>query len=91
MNDKLSAYGHSFQIKIIAALLSDKIYLQQISDIILPEFFESEANNWIVNIILEYYAEYKVAPTLDVFKTKALSVTRDVFKMSIVDSLREVM
>jgi len=91
MSDKLSIFGHSFQIKIIAALMSDKMYLQQIADIIEPAFFESEANNWIVDTILEYYKEYKVPPTLDVFKTKALEITRDVMKMAIVDSLREVM
>ena len=91
MSDKLAVYGTSFQIKIIAALLSDKLYLQQISDIISPEFFESEANNWIVDTILAYYKEYKVPPTLDVFKTKALEITRDVMKMSIVEALREVM
>jgi replicative DNA helicase len=91
MSDKLAVYGTSFQIKIIAALLSDKLYLQQISDIISPEFFESEANNWIVDTILVYYKEYKVPPTLDVFKTKALEITRDVMKMSIVEALREVM
>jgi len=91
MSDKLAAYGTSFQIKIISALLSDKLYLQQISDIILPEFFESESNNWIVETILEYFKEYKSPPTIDVFKTKALAVSRDVMKLAIVDSLREVM
>lgn len=91
MSDKLSVYGHSFQIKIIAALLSDKMYLQQISDIIAPDFFESEANNWIVSTILDYFKEYKTPPSIDVFKTKALAISRDVMKVSIVESLREVM
>lgn len=91
MVDKLSTFGTSFQLKIISALLSDKLYLQQISDILSPEFFDSESNNWIVTTVLEYYNEYKVPPTLDVFKTKALAITRDVLKMAIVDSLREVM
>lgn len=91
MSDKLAAYGTSFQIKVISALLSDNLYLQQISDIIMPEFFESESNNWLVTVILDYFKEYKVPPTLDVFKTKAMAVTRDVLKMAIVDSLREVM
>ena len=91
MSDKLSIYGHSYQTKVIAALITDNLYLHQLADIILPEFFEAESNNWIVDVILTYYKEYKVAPTLDVFKTKALAVNRDVLKMAIVDSLREVM
>ena len=48
MSDKLSNFGYNFQIKIISSLLTDKAFLQQVSDILLPEFFESEANQWIV-------------------------------------------
>ena len=42
MTDKLNNFGHGFQVKTISALLTDKAYLQQVADILLPEFFESE-------------------------------------------------
>jgi general stress protein 26 len=36
----------------------------------LPKYFESEANNWIVTTIQEYFEEYKSSPTLEVMKVK---------------------
>ena len=89
MSDKLSNYGHGFQVKTISSLLSNKAFLQQVSDILLPEFFESEANQWIVETIVKYFHEYKSAPTLDVFKIKVQEVDREVVKTSIVESLKD--
>ena len=48
MADKLSNFGHGFQVKIVSSLLTDKAFLQQVADILLPEFFESEANQWVL-------------------------------------------
>lgn len=87
--DKFNGYGHSFQIKIISALLSDKGFLQQVSDILDPEYFESESNKWIVEVILKYFAQFKSSPTLDVFKLKVQDVERDVLKTSIVETLKD--
>lgn len=89
MADKLSNYGHSFQIKIISSLLTDKAFTQQVSDILLPEFFESEANQWIAETTIKYFLEYGAVPTLDVFKIKLNAIEREVMKTSIVDSLKE--
>jgi replicative DNA helicase len=89
MSDKLSNYGHGFQVKTISSLLSNKAFLQQVSDILLPEFFESEANQWIVETIVKYFHDYKSAPTLDVFKIKVQEVDREVVKTSIVESLKD--
>lgn len=89
MSDKLTGFGHGFQVKIISSLLTDKAFLQQVSDILLPEFFESEANQWIVETTEKYFQEYKTAPTLDVFKIKVQDVDRDVLKMSIIESLKD--
>jgi replicative DNA helicase len=83
------AYGHSFQIKIVSSLLTDKAFLQQVADILLPDFFESEANQWIVETIVKYFNEYTCAPTLDVFKIKMNDVDRDVLKTSIIETLKD--
>jgi replicative DNA helicase len=88
MADKLTDFGFGFQVKIIAALLTDKAFLQQVSDILFPEFFESEANQWIVETTAKYFLEYKTSPTLDVFKIKLNSVDRDLLKTSVVESLK---
>lgn len=88
MADKFS-YGYAFQVKIISALLTDKAFTQQVADILLPEFFESEANQWIVDSTIKYFREYASAPTLDVFKIKLEDVDRDVLKTAVVETLRD--
>ena len=89
MSDKLSNFGHGFQVKIVSSLLTDKAFLQQVADILLPDFFESEANQWIVETIVKYFNEYTCAPTLDVFKIKMNDIDRDVLKTSIVETLKD--
>jgi len=89
MTDRLSTFGYTFQIKAITSLLTDKVYLQQISDLLLPTYFESEANHWIVETILEYSREYKASPSLEVMKVKMADVENDVLKTQIVEHLKD--
>jgi replicative DNA helicase len=90
MADKLSTYGHNFQVKVISSLLTDRIFLQQVSDILAPDYFESQANQWIVETIKQYFVDYGTIPTLDVFKIKTQEESSDILKTSIIDNLREV-
>ncbi len=83
-------FGTSFQIKIISALISDRIFLQTVYDIIKPEYFDSESNEWVVKKILSHFDEYSELPTLDVFKVEVNKIERDVLKQSIVDNLKQV-
>ena len=89
MTDRLSSYGYAFQVKVITALLTDKSFLQQIADIIDPKYFESDANNWIVDTILDYQKEYKSSPTLEVMKVKMEKVDHDVLKDQIIAHLKD--
>jgi len=89
MTDRLSSYGYNFQIKVITALLTDKTFLQQISDILSPSYFESEANNWLIDQILQYNEEYKGSPTLEVLKVKLDDVDHDVLKTQIIQHLKD--
>lgn len=83
-------FGTSFQIKIISALLSDRIFLQMVYDILKPEMFDSEANEWLVTKTLSHFDNYSKLPTLDVFKNEVDKVERDVLKQSIIDNLKQV-
>lgn len=89
MTDRLSSYGYNFQVKVITALLTDTAFLHQISDIISPKYFESEANNWLIGIILEYHTEYKTPPTLEVIKVKLEDVNNDMLKAEIIKHLKD--
>ena len=90
MTDRLSSYGYAFQVKVITSLLTDKSFLQQIADIIDPKYFESEANKWIVDEIIDYNEEFRKPPTMDVFKHKVAKLDNDVLKATIVEQLRHV-
>jgi replicative DNA helicase len=89
MTDRLSSYGYSFQIKVITALFTDKGFLQQIADILVPKYFESDANEWIVQTILDYHKEYKASATLEVMKVKLHDVEDDVLKTQIKEHLKD--
>lgn len=88
--DTLSKYGQGFQSKVIGSFLTDDKFLSQIEDIASPKFFESEANKWIVGETLDYYNQYRKAPSMDVFKVKITSIDNDVLKTTVVEQLRHV-
>jgi replicative DNA helicase len=94
MTDKLSEYGWGFQVKVLAAMFTDRLFLQQISDIIQAEYFESDANSWLLEVILEHFREYKTPPSKDVLKVKLTEFSNDgpdaVLKASILEQLKDV-
>ena len=89
-NEKLTSFGNSFQSKIIASLLVKKTFLQTISDILQEEYFDSDANKWLVKTIISYFYEFKTSPTLEVIKVKINDVEDDILKTSIIDKLKDV-
>ena len=71
-------------------MFTDRTFLQQIADIIQPEYFESESNSWILDIILGHFRTYKTPPTKDVLKVKVTEIEHDVLKVAVVEQLKEV-
>jgi archaellum biogenesis ATPase FlaH len=90
MTDKLSEYGYGFQVKTIAALFTDRAFLQQIADIIQPDYFESDANSWLLEITLQHFQEYKCPPSKDVLKVKITEIDNDILKTAVLEQLKEV-
>jgi replicative DNA helicase len=90
MTDKLSEYGWSFQIKVLAAMFVDRTFLQQIADIIQADYFESDANSWLLEIVLDHFREYKTPPSKDVLKVKITEIDNDVLKTAVLEQLKEV-
>ena len=89
MTDKLSEYGWSFQIKVLAAMFVDRTFLQQIADIIQSDYFESDANSWLLDILIEHFREYKTPPSKDVLKVKVTEIDNDVLKTAILEQLKD--
>ena len=89
MSDTLIQFGHSFQKKIIVLLLFNRRFLQTISDIILSEYFDSDADKWLVRSIKKYYEKYKVEPTLEALKIQIDDISSEILKKLVVDNLKE--
>ena len=94
MTDKFSEYGWGFQVKVLAAMFTDRIFLQQIADIIRADYFESEANSWLLDVIIQHFEQYKTPPTKDVLKVKLTELSDDgpeaVLKTAILEQLKDV-
>jgi replicative DNA helicase len=88
--DNLKKFGSEFQIKCISGLVSDKTFIERISDILEPDSFETDAHKFIVKETISYFLQYKYLPTLAVFKVKVDSIENDLLKQSVVEQLRLV-
>jgi replicative DNA helicase len=87
--NKLSQYGVGFQIKVVASLLTDKVFLLSVRDVVVPELFDSQAQQWIVENALKYFDKYHTYVTLDVLQVEVKKVQNEVLRTSIVEQLRE--
>src|ERR1700749_1047264 len=88
--NKLSEYGHGFQIKVIFLLLTEKKFLDKVYDILTSEYFESSAHKWIVDFSKSYYSKYHTYPTIEVLHGEIHKQKNETLRVSIVENLREV-
>jgi hypothetical protein len=86
---KLQAYGPQFQTKVIGALLTQKNFLVNVSDSLEKEYFENQANQWIIGKVQEYFNYYHTVPTMEVLSTEVKKIDNDVLKIAITEGLRE--
>ena len=89
VSENFTQYGPSFQSKIISSLLSDNKFIQTISDILEPMYFDSDANKWLTKEISKYFIEFRKAPTLEVLKVKINQMEDDILKVSVVENLKD--
>ena len=86
---KLTQYGHAFQIKALAILITDRDFLQQIADIVSPDYFDNDAGKWIIRKTLSYYNEYKTVPTMEVFKVELENLNKELQNVAVKDLLKQ--
>jgi replicative DNA helicase len=86
--DNLAKFGPSFQSKVLANILSSQDFLQQSLDVLNPNFFETDAGKWIIEQTIDYFGQYKVIPTLEVFKLELDKERDDVLKVAVKEQLR---
>lgn len=91
VEDTLQFYGSGFQNKVLAVLMKDRAFLQQVHDIIDPRFFSSESAQWLARTTLDYFNKYKSPPTLEVLKVELDQIDIDMLKTTVVENIRDVL
>ena len=86
----LNQYGPTFQIKVISSLLTHKEFLTNIHDIISEEYWDNQAQKWIIKEILNYYDKYHTTPSMDVLKIEMKRIENEVLQLSIKEQLKRV-
>ena len=87
--DTITQFGPAFQSKVIASLIRNGSFLGQSTDVLNPNFFESQASKWIVNKIIQYYSEYKKNPSMDYFRVEMNDLeTKSNLKVEVIDQLK---
>ena len=86
----ISEYGFSFQVKFIVCLITDKLFLEQIIDILDERYTANDAFRWLIKEIREYYNQYKDVISMNVFKIKIQEIDSDLLRVNVKDVLREI-
>ena len=84
----LSSYGKGFQLKVLGALLTDRGFLLNVSDLLDTSYFDSDAHKWIVDQILQYSIKYNTTITIDVLKVELKKVDNQVLQVTIKEELK---
>ena len=88
--DTLVKYGTSYQTKVVASLISDAKFLEQVYEITKPNFFESQANQWVVGETLKYFNEFKTSPSMEIFKIRVADIEDKVLKQTVIEQLKGI-
>lgn len=78
-------YGKVFQEKVVQALLLDHSWASRMSEVIKLDYFEKNYLKFLAGKYFDYYAKYKVFPTLSLL----VPIIRDELKVGNDEILRE--
>ena len=85
----LSQYGPAFQIKVLSSLLTHKEFLLNIHDVLSEEYWDNQAQKWIIKEILKNYEKYHTVPSMDLLKVELKKLDNEVLQVSVKEQLRE--
>lgn len=87
-------YGTSFQNKILQAILMDRMFAEQMSEVFKSEYFELKYLEYLSEKYFSYYTKYKEFPSLQmlltIVKDDLKTNTEEHLKSQIVDYLRTI-
>lgn len=83
--------GHTFQVKLINQIITDKKFANNIIEVIDPKYFDNQYFKLISQMTKEYFEKYNTTPTFDVLdQMTKLEVSSDMARTNIFDMLVEI-
>jgi len=83
--------GHTFQVKLINQLITDKKFANNIIEVIDPKYFDNQYFKLISQMTKEYFEKYNTSPTFDVLdQMTRLEVSSEMARTNIFDMLVEI-
>ena len=86
--NNLKKFGTAFQAKCLAAMLSDRAFLERIIDIVSPDYFETDAHIWVVKFVTGYFPTYKDIPTMPVFACEIMKIQDVVLNAAVKEQVK---
>ncbi len=86
--NNLKKFGVAFQSKCLAAIISDRAFLERIIDIMSPDFWETDAHKWAVKFITGYFPMYKDVPTMPVFACEIMKIQDVVLNAAVKEQVK---
>jgi archaellum biogenesis ATPase FlaH len=77
-------YGSTFQLKLIVNLVRDQNFLEQIADILLPEYFEEDKYVWMIRYILKYFTQYGKCATYESVVVQIKKIENDTLRKELI-------
>lgn len=87
--ETLKKFGAEFQNRCLTSIVTDRLFLERIFDLLSVDYFETSAQKWVVEQVLDYYTKYKDYPSALVFSTKLKEIDPQMklLKQSLADLL----
>lgn len=84
-------YNYSVQVKILTAIITDREFTTQILDTFDKSYFDNTALQWLCEKTLNYFSEFRMMPTLEVFQVETSKLDGNgIFKKEVISTLRDV-
>lgn len=91
--DTFAKFGFGFQTKLISQFINpdERDFAKQIVDSLDKKLFENQGLQWIVENSINYFNEYKLQPSLEVFKVQISNIQEgSLLRTEVINCLREV-
>ena len=83
--------GHSFQLKLLNLIITDKTFFAAIIDVIQSKYFDNQYFKLIMQLVKEYNTNYQTSPSFDALdQLTRIEISSEMARKYVFDMLKEV-